>query len=142
MSRSHHDRHWGWHPRVRTGDELTFGEKAADAMRSGMGSWAFVFGFLVVMAIWMGFNRNSGFDPYPFVLLNLILSTMAGLQAAALLIAAKRADAISSQVALHTEQNTEYIRSLLEKNTALTRAVEELTKQVHASVCPPTETKS
>jgi uncharacterized membrane protein len=44
---------------------------------------------------------GSGFDPYPFILLNLFLSMLAGIQAAALLIAAKRADAVASEVALH-----------------------------------------
>jgi hypothetical protein len=52
---------------------------------------------------------------------------MAGVQAAALLIAAKRADAISSEVALHTADNTEAIKKLLTENTELTSAVKKST---------------
>jgi hypothetical protein len=46
---------------------------------------------------------------------------LAGVQAAALLIAAKRSDAIASEIAVHTERNTDDIKRLLEENTALTR---------------------
>ena len=139
---------WHLHPGVRTGDQLTFGERAADAMRNGMGSWSFVFLFLIVMAFWMILNSvfklghpvssgSKGFDPYPYILLNLVLSTMAGLQAAALLIAAKRADAISSEIALHTLKNTEADRTLLQENTELTRVVKGHTdalEEIHRHV--------
>jgi len=131
---------WHRHPAVRSGEQLTLGERAADRMRNGMGSWSFIFVFLVLMILWAAANTllhlggPSGWDPYPYVLLNLMLSTMAGLQAAALLIAAKRADAIASEIALHTEGNTEDIKKLLAQNTALTQAVEKLTREVHEKV--------
>jgi uncharacterized membrane protein len=72
-------------------------------MRNGMGSWAFVFGALVFLAVWMGYNRNQAgvFDPYPFILLNLVLSCLAAMQGAILLIAAKRQDQIASELARH-----------------------------------------
>lgn len=70
-------------------------------MRNGMGSWAFVFLFCLGMAVWMAWNGRGGFDPYPYILLNLMLSTLAGLQGAILLIAAKRSDQISSELANH-----------------------------------------
>lgn len=92
---------WHRHPAVRSGDQLTLGERAADRMRNGMGSWVFVFAALVFLAGWMTGNRTSGFDPYPFILLNLILSCVAALQGAILLIAAKRADQISAELAMH-----------------------------------------
>src|ERR1700676_3210642 len=97
---------WRRHPAVRTGDQLSLGERAADKMRNGMGSWPFVFVFFGVMIIWAVINGvlhvggGSGFDPYPFILLNLFLSMLAGIQAAALLIAAKRAYAVPSGVPL------------------------------------------
>lgn len=123
---------WERHHGVRSGDQLSVGERAADAMRNGMGSWTFVFSFVTFMLLWAVVNvvalRGRGFDPYPFILLNLLLSTMAGLQAAALLIAAKRADAISAEVALHTEQTADRIEELLEQNTNLTTEVHALTK--------------
>jgi uncharacterized membrane protein len=131
---------WHKHPGVRSGDQLTLGERAADRMRNGMGSWPFVFAFFGFMIIWAVINGllhvggSQGFDPYPFILLNLFLSMLAGIQAAALLIAAKRADAISSEIALHTEKTTDDIKSLLQQNTKLTEAVEKLTKEVHEKV--------
>jgi len=99
-----------------------------------------VFGFFAVMAIWAIINGiahlggTKGFDPYPFILLNLFLSMLAGIQAAALLIAAKRADQIASEIAIHTETNTDDIKALLQQNTELTEAIEALTKEVHAKI--------
>jgi uncharacterized membrane protein len=97
--------HWDRHPGVRSGDDLTFGERAADKMRNSMGSWAFVGSALLFLALWMLFNslavKNQGFDPYPYILLNLTLSCLAAMQGAILLIAAKRSDQISSELANH-----------------------------------------
>jgi uncharacterized membrane protein len=126
---------WRRHPGVRTGERLTTGERAADVVRNGMGSWPFVFAFLCFMAIWAGFNGNHGFDPYPFILLNLFLSMIAGLQGAILLISAKRADSISSEVALHTLGNTARLQELIEANTVLTETVSQLATQIHAQIC-------
>jgi uncharacterized membrane protein len=81
-----------------------------------------------------GSHGKHGFDPYPYILLNLFLSMLAGVQAAALLIAAKRADAISSEIALHTERNTDDIKALLQENTDLTKAVKkntDLLEEIH-----------
>jgi uncharacterized membrane protein len=114
---------WHKHPAVRTGRELSIGERAADAMRNGMGSWPFVFGALIFLTIWMSYNRDSGFDPFPFILLNLVLSCIAALQGAILLIAAKREDQISSELAEHTYQ-------IDQENLELTRAVHELTVKI------------
>src|SRR5579862_9101978 len=128
--------YWHRHPGVRSGAQLTLGERAADRMRNMMGSWPFVFCFFAIMIawavlnsiFWLGGNHGKhGFDPYPYILLNLFLSMLAGVQAAALLIAAKRADAISSEIALHTEQNTDDMKGLLTENTALTRLIKEQT---------------
>ncbi len=127
---------WRKHPGVRTGDELTLGERSADRMRNGMGSWPFVFGFLGIMAVWAIVNTifslggRGGFDPYPYILLNLMLSMIAGLQGAILLIAAKRSDQISSEVALHTYENTTRLTELLVK-------VDVLTTQIHQHICAP-----
>jgi uncharacterized membrane protein len=127
--------HWHKHPGVRSGDQLSRGERAADRMRNIMGSWGFVFSFFAVMIAWALTNtvlferilHHKAFDPYPYILLNLFLSMMAGVQAAALLIAAKRADSISSEVALHTANNTDDIKRLIEENTELTEAVKKAT---------------
>jgi len=62
---------------------------------------------------------------------------LAGVQAAALLIAAKRADGLSSEIAMHTEQNTEDIKGLIGENTALTVQVKrntDLLEEIHRHV--------
>jgi uncharacterized membrane protein len=134
---------WHRHPAVRTGDHLTKGERAADRMRNVMGSWPFVLGFFAVMGAWVvansvlslgGSGGKLGFDPYPYILLNLFLSMLAGVQAAALLIAARRADAISSEIAVHTENNTDDIKNLIHENTQLTmvmKANTDLLQEIH-----------
>jgi uncharacterized membrane protein len=93
---------WRHHPHVRSDSDLTVGERAADRMRNGMGSWAFVFGALGFLAVWMVANvAGLAFDRYPFILLNLVLSCLAAMQGAILLIAAKRADQVASELAQH-----------------------------------------
>lgn len=125
------DAHWHAHPGVRSGDDRTLGERAADGMRAGMGSWGFVFGALGFLGVWMVFNGHGGFDPYPFILLNLVLSCLAALQGAILLIAAKRADNIAAQVATHTAENTDLTLQLLRQNTLLTEQVRTLAQALH-----------
>jgi uncharacterized membrane protein len=146
MTKTGWQTHWHHHPGVRSGEQLTLGERAADRMRNMRGSWPFVFSFFGVMILWAvvnsvfylgGSNRKHGFDPYPYMLLNLFLSMLVGVQAAALLIAAKRADGISSEIALHTEKNTEDLNGLVIDNTALTQQVKkntDLLEEIHRHV--------
>jgi uncharacterized membrane protein len=136
---------WHRHPGVRSGEQLTRGERAADAMRNAMGSWPFVFAFFIIIIAWALLNtvllsrvlHHKAFDPYPYILLNLFLSMVAGVQAAFLLIAAKRTDAISSEIAIHTEHNTDDIKKLIAENTALTTTVKQntdLLDEIHRHV--------
>jgi uncharacterized membrane protein len=103
---------WHKHPAVRSGPDLSIGERAADSMRNGMGSWAFMGVATVFLVAWM-VTGGLGFDKSPYFRLNLLLSCFAALQGAILLIAAKRADQVASEVALHTQDNTD---SLLDLN--------------------------
>lgn len=96
-----HRHRWHRHPHVRSGDDLTLGERAADRLRNSMGSWPFVFGALIFLAVWMAGNSDKGFDKYPFILLNLLLSCLGAMQGAILLIAAKRSDQVASELAEH-----------------------------------------
>lgn len=135
---------WHHHPGVRTGGQLSLGERAADAVRNGMGSWPFVGAAVVLLVAWIAFNSwllqragHHGFDPYPWILLNLMLSVLAGLQGAILLIAAKRADQIASEVAAHTLDNTEGLKSLVDQNTELTRQIHELARTLHDHLLGP-----
>src|SRR5271165_3809518 len=133
--------HWHKHRGVRSGNQLSLGERAADRMRNMMGSWPFVFSFFGVMIAWATVNtfvlerviHHKAFDAYPYILLNLFLSMLAGVQAAALLIAAKRSDGISSEIALHTE----HIKTLIADNTALTSQIKtntDLLDEIHLHV--------
>jgi len=89
-----------WHEQHKK--TLTPGERAADTLRNSMGSWRFVGGFVLFMILWAVANSfASGWDPYPFILLNLFLSMLAGLQGAILLISAKRQDAIAAALSQH-----------------------------------------
>jgi len=92
-----------WHAEHQ--QTLTRGQRAADTLRNGMGSWPFIGLFVLAMLLWATTNsvvlRNLSWDPYPYILLNLFLSMLAGLQGAILLIAAKRQDGISSAMAQH-----------------------------------------
>src|SRR5215204_961983 len=61
-------------------DERTFGERVADGVAEFGGSWTFIFIFLAVLIGWVILNSyilfNRGFDPYPYILLNLFLSML------------------------------------------------------------------
>ena len=120
-----HSPKWAAHPGVRQRSELTLGERAADRLRNGMGSWGFVFGALLFLAGWMIGNRNVGFDKYPFILLNLILSCLAALQGAILLIAAKREEQISSELARHDYETNVEADRIVKEIHALTVAIHE-----------------
>lgn len=89
-----------------------------------MGSWRFVFGFLAFMLIWAVLNTwasVSHWDKYPFILLNLFLSMLAGLQGAILLIAAKRVDSISAAMAEHDYRTNVEAKKEVEELMAINR---------------------
>ena len=74
----------------------TFGQKAADAVAKFAGSWAFIFSFISVMIIWMVTNvilATNAFDAYPFILLNLVLSCIAAVQAPLIMMSQNRQEA-------------------------------------------------
>ncbi len=73
---------------------FTFGQRLADKIASFGGSWKFIIIFGLFIFIWIGSNiiflMNKGFDPYPFILLNLILSCLAALQAPVIMMSQNR----------------------------------------------------
>jgi uncharacterized membrane protein len=77
-------------------DERTFGQRMADRIAGFGGSWPFILLFLAFLAGWMALNemilkpRGEQFDPFPFILLNLILSTLAALQAPVIMMSQNR----------------------------------------------------
>ncbi len=74
--------------------KMSLAERMADRVAAVGGSWGFIIGFIVLMAGWMALNVTRAwgvdFDPYPFILLNLSLSTLAALQAPIILMSQNR----------------------------------------------------
>ncbi len=87
---------------------LTFGERLADRIAEFGGSWSFILSFLGFLVLWIAVNvyvlLQRPFDPYPFVLLNLILSCVAALQAPVIMISQNRQEAKDRIRSLHDYQ--------------------------------------
>jgi uncharacterized membrane protein len=130
---------WARHPGVQSEHQLTTGQRAADALRTGMGSWTFVLSAIAFLAIWIGFNRSSGFDKYPFILLNLVLSCLAALQGAILLIAAKRQDQIASQLAMHDYETNIEADEIIKQVHALTVEIHQMMRATSNSNADPVQ---
>src|SRR6185312_8002347 len=77
--------------------KLTFGERLSDRIAEFGGSWKFLITFGAVIVVWIGANVvllvTKAFDPYPFILLNLILSCLAAVQAPVIMMSQNRAEA-------------------------------------------------
>ena len=74
-------------------EKYTLGQRAADAIAKFAGSWAFIFAFTGVLILWMVINTilaSNAFDPYPFILLNLVLSCVAAIQAPLIMMSQNR----------------------------------------------------
>ena len=74
-------------------EKYTIGQRAADTIAKFAGSWAFIFSFAGVLILWMVVNAilaTKAFDPYPFILLNLVLSCVAAIQAPLIMMSQNR----------------------------------------------------
>ena len=75
-------------------ENSTIGQRTADKIATFGGSWTFIISFFTILAVWIAFNvyalHNKGFDPYPFILLNLILSCLASIQAPIIMMSQNR----------------------------------------------------
>ena len=74
-------------------EKYTLGQRAADAIAKFAGSWAFIFAFTGVLILWMVINTilaADAFDPFPFILLNLVLSCVAAIQAPLIMMSQNR----------------------------------------------------
>ncbi len=78
-------------------DHRSFGDRVADGVAVFGGSWTFIIGFFAFLAVWMGINivlgQSEAFDAYPFILLNLVLSTIAAFQAPVIMMSQHRQEA-------------------------------------------------
>jgi uncharacterized membrane protein len=77
-------------------DDRSFGQRLADQVADIGGSWGFIIGFGVVLAVWIAWNvfghyAHLAFDPYPFIFLNLVLSMLAAIQAPVIMMSQNRA---------------------------------------------------
>jgi uncharacterized membrane protein len=138
----------------------SFMERVSEAVASGMGTVAFlvvssaiILGWVLVNhvtqfldASWHGLLNGKGFDPAPFILLNLLFSAVAFYTGALVIIAQKaqtRTDQANEEAAAkHREDLAQYQTDLLQKNTDLTEQIHSLaeqlsalTKEVHAATC-------
>ena len=74
-------------------EKYALGQRAADTIAKFAGSWAFIFSFAGVLILWMVVNAilaTKAFDPYPFILLNLVLSCVAAIQAPLIMMSQNR----------------------------------------------------
>jgi len=88
--------------------ELTFGQRLADRIATFGGSWSFIIIFGLFLFLWMGLNSwlliARPFDPYPFILLNLVLSSLAAIQAPLIMMSQNRQEARDRARAIHDYQ--------------------------------------
>jgi len=94
-----------WHQKHK--EKMSFGDKLADSVANGMGSWRFIIWQTIIVLTWMGLNV-IGFiqhwDPYPFILLNLIFSTQAAYAAPIIMMSQNRQNQRDREQALHDYQ--------------------------------------
>jgi uncharacterized membrane protein len=122
-------------------EQASFGERVADKLSTFAGSWTFIILFAVIMVVWIALNGLLGigaFDPFPFILLNLTLSTLAALQAPVILMAQNRQSSKDRAVAQNDYQvnlkNEVEIADLHRKIDMLTDALTVQTRMVNALV--------
>lgn len=78
---------------TRGGEKETFGQRAADKLAAFAGSWGFILSFSALLVLWIVVNlvaATRAFDPYPFILLNLVLSCIAAIQAPLIMMSQQR----------------------------------------------------
>ena len=88
------------------GDDRTYWQRLADRVAEIGGSWNFIFGFGITLVAWIGWNllttsTRLGFDPYPFIFLNLMLSMLAAIQAPVIMMSQNRAASRDREAAEH-----------------------------------------
>lgn len=119
--------------------KYTLGQRAADAIAKFAGSWAFIFSFTAILALWMVINTllaKSAFDPYPYILLNLVLSCVAAIQAPLIMMSQNRQeekDRHRAENDYRVNLKTEIlIEDLYDKVTTILAKQADLEKQLQA----------
>jgi len=111
--------------------KATIGQKIADAVVGVVGSWPFILVQSTILAFWIGWNSNAPkgkqFDPPPFVLMNLVLSTQAAFATPLILMSQKRQSEIDRQRDIETYNHA---RNTLVGTVQLIEELEELEKKL------------
>jgi uncharacterized membrane protein len=116
-------------PQIELAASMTLGQRAADQIGRWGGSWTFVGAFGVFLALWCGWNLLMGeaFDPHPFIFLNLILSTLAAIQAPIIMMSQNRQSEIDRhQAGSDYEVNLRAELEIMELHAKIDRLAERL----------------
>ena len=116
MKKTWHDMHT---------DSLAFGQRLADTVANGMGSWRFIIWQTIIVALWMILNvvliATNRWDPYPFILLNLVFSTQAAYAAPIIMMAQNR----------QSERDREQANNDYRTNIEAKQEIEELMERLN-----------
>ena len=122
-----------------TAEKYTLGQRAADAIAKFAGSWAFIFSFTGVLLLWMIVNTilaADAFDPFPFILLNLVLSCVAAIQAPLIMMSQNRQEEkdrrraendykVNLKTEIMIEDLYDKVNAILAKQSALEKKLQE-----------------
>ena len=127
--------------------KYTLGQRAADAIAKFAGSWAFIFALTGVLILWMLVNTllaAKAFDPYPFILLNLVLSCVAAIQAPLIMMSQNRQEEkdrrraendykVNLKTEIMIEDLYDKVNAILARQSALEKHLEEESKKAEVS---------
>ena len=122
-----------------TAEKYTLGQRAADTIAKFAGSWAFIFSFTGVLLLWMVVNTilaADAFDPFPFILLNLVLSCVAAIQAPLIMMSQNRQEEkdrrraendykVNLKTEIMIEDLYDKVNAILAKQSALEKKLQE-----------------
>ena len=122
-----------------TTEKYTLGQRAADAIAKFAGSWAFIFSFTGVLLLWMVVNTilaADAFDPFPFILLNLVLSCVAAIQAPLIMMSQNRQEEkdrrraendykVNLKTEIMIEDLYDKVNAILAKQSAMEKKLQE-----------------
>ncbi len=110
-----------WHQKHR--EKLTTGQKIADKITQVMGSWSFIISQTIIIIVWIGLNLTAyinHWDPYPFILLNLLFSTQAAYSAPIIMMAQNR----------QNQRDREQAKNDFDTNVAAKSEIEDLQRSL------------
>ena len=124
-------------------EKYTLGQRAADAIARFAGSWAFIFAFTGVLILWMVINTilaSNAFDPYPFILLNLVLSCVAAIEAPLIMMSQNRQEEkdrrraendykVNLKTEIMIEDLYDKVNAILAKQSVLEKKLQEQEEQ-------------